>query len=199
MLALKCEMFRQSGKTRLLFVAESEVKKMGNEDLKKVVQSDNLTDEERKQEGMKRKLANLIPFKSDDELTEEEIAKQRELRAKGGRARGEQLKKAKTLKEVTLMLLSTRISREDAEKVLGESAKLIADEDLNVETMLTLKAIGEVAENGNIRALEYLRDTSGQQPKQLIDAQVDTISDAERRLINNLSNRLCILPNDKEA
>lgn len=152
----------------------------------------NLTAEEiqRKEEAKQRRLANLKPFKPYKDLTAEELEHQKELTLKGGIARGEQAKHQKSMKEQALTLLNTRLTREQAERICGQSTELLEDYDLTVQGALLLSAVREVTENGNCRFAEFLRDTSGQAPKQQIEVQADVMTDADRELIANVQKRI---------
>lgn len=83
---------------------------------------------------------NLIPF---DKRTEKE---QREIRIKGGIASGEARREKKTMREMLEYLL--------AKKVEGDKTCLEV-----IMTSATQKAM-----SGDIKAMEFVRDTSGQKP-----------------------------------
>jgi len=151
---------------------------------------DKRTEQERI-EAHKRKVANLVPFKKENALTEEERQKQHDIVVKGGIARGEQVKKAKSMKEQALTLLNTKLSRKEAERLIGDKAELIEDTDLNVQSVLMVRAFMALLEDGNIKSAEFLRDTSGQKPKEEIAIDGNVImTEADRRLLDNLSRRL---------
>lgn len=154
-----------------------------------------MTEEEqkRKEEARKRQLANLQVFKPYKDLTDEERELQHQLAVKGGKARGEQVKKAKTMKEQCLTLLETKLSREQAEQMIGQSTELIADEDLTVQTVLLMSAIREVTENGNSQMAVFLRDTSGQKPKDEISLDASLITtEQDRSLLEKVEKRLSV-------
>lgn len=154
-----------------------------------------LTEEEklRKEEAKKRQLANLKIFKPYSELTEEELKWQKEQTLKGGKARGEQLTKAKNLKEIGNVILDTKVSREVAERLIGESAELLGDNDLTISAMLMLSAVREGIEQGNIKALEFIRDTTGQKPKDTLDVNTNVISEQDKMLLEKLAKRQNVL------
>lgn len=152
---------------------------------------DGMTEEEIKAEKKRRQIANLRPFKPLDQLTPEEAEKQKALIVKGGKARQAQLQKAKTWKEQALALLGTKVSREQAKAMLGEDVNLIPeDADLTVQGVLTVKAMQEFILNGNVKSLEFLRDTSGQKPTNEIEITADIMTDDDRKLLESVSNRL---------
>lgn len=152
-----------------------------------------MTDEqkelERKAEARKRQLANLKVFKPYAELTDEEREEQHSLAVKGGIARGEQVKKAKSMKEQAITLLETKLSREQAQLMIGDSVELIDDKDLTVQSVLLMSAIREVTENGNAKMLEFLRDTSGQKPKDELTIDANVMTDQDKRLLDKALKR----------
>lgn len=129
--------------------------------------------------------ANLRPFNT---LSKEE---QTELSIKGGKARAQQRREQKNLRETALTLLNTPISREQAMKFIGEDSELIEDSDLTMQSILTVRAMRALLDDGNIKSAEFLRDTSGQKPKEeiAIDNKV-IMTDADRKLLENIKNRL---------
>lgn len=162
------------------------------------VKADSLTGKELT--GKEKRLANLRPFaKAGEPQTAEEIQRQREISIKGGKARGEQMKKAKSLKELANDLIECRISRERAQNVLGELAEYIPDENLTNGALLIGSMLGEVLENKTTKAAEFIRDTSGQAPKMQIDATVETFSESDRALMDKIAQRLGILTEENDG
>lgn len=149
--------------------------------------------EAEKEEARKRKLANLKTFRPVSELTEEERKEQDEIRAKGKQAIKEYHQRKKTLKEQAEVLLNTVLSREQLVKIVGDSAELIKDSDCTVQTALLISALREATENGNVKAMEFLRDTSGQRPKDVIDTNLNVMSDADKQLLEKVSKRLNVV------
>lgn len=141
-----------------------------------------------------KKLANLKTFKPLNELSDEEREKQRALAVKGGLARQEQVKQRKTFKQQAVALLNTTLSREQAKMIVGDSIDLIPDEDLTVQTALLISALREATENGNVKAMEFIRDSSGNKPKEelTLDASLVT-TEQDRKLLENVSNRLNVV------
>lgn len=135
--------------------------------------------------GKEKSLANLKPF---SELSPEE---QKAIRSKGGIARGEQRRKQRTMKEQMLALLNTTASREQAQKYLGADAEKLTEDDMTFQGLMTAKMWQEATQNGNAKAAEFCRDTSGQRPKDLLEVSGNVITDADRALMANLSKRLC--------
>lgn len=106
---------------------------------------------------------NLIPF---DELTESE---QREIASRGGKASVKARRKKKLLKECLEMLLENEITDENGETVTGAEA---------IATKIFQKAL-----DGDLKAFEIVRDTSGQKPVEKVvisEVDADVISEVER-------------------
>ena len=143
------------------------------------------------------RLKNLKPLKVTDDMTEEERQRQHEIRSKGGKARALQIEKQKTLKELANQLLNTKVSKERAKNVLGELANDIPDGDLTNGALLLARMLNEVYENGTTKAAEYLRDTSGQKPKEEISLTADIMTDSDRALMANIAERLSATPDSK--
>ena len=149
-----------------------------------------------------KRLANLKPFRKREDITQEEYERQNALRAKGSLKRSENIRKAKSMKEDAIRLLSTTIAREDAVKLLGESVKYIPDDELNFQNLLLMSAYKIATEEGNAKLFEFLRDTSGQKPKEEIDLSANVMTDADRQMLAKLEKRtadLVILPNAEKA
>lgn len=127
-----------------------------------------------------RSRENLRPF---GQLSED---RQRELSIKGGKARQEQVKQRKSMKESLNVLLSMELSQEKAEEISGESL----EGGMTMQEALMIRAI-KTATEGNVKALEFIRDTSGNKPKEEIAIDGNVImTEADRRLLDNLSKRL---------
>ena len=96
---------------------------------------------------------NLIPFTK-------ETAKRKG--KKGGIASGVARRKKRGLKEVLNIILNgNHLSAEMQRKLLEYGYK---SEEINNELYLAIKVF-EVAAKGNVKAIEFIRDTTGQKPK----------------------------------
>ena len=142
--------------------------------------------------GIERRLANLKPI---NEMSEDE---KKEFARKGGIARGEQRRKQRTMKEQMLALLNTTASREQAERYLGADAEKLTEDDMTFQGLMTAKMWQEATLNGNAKAAEFCRDTSGQRPKDIIEMTADITTDSDRALMANIAERLGILPKEKD-
>lgn len=140
--------------------------------------------------GKEKRLANLKPLVEHDGMTEEELAYIRECRSKGGKARAEQLRKAKSLRELANDLLECKVSKERAKKVLGELAEDIAEEDLTNGALLLGAMLNEALDNRTVKSAEFLRDTSGQKPTTEVSLSGEFMTEADRSLIANMAEIL---------
>ena len=140
-----------------------------------------------------KSLNNLRPFaKANEELTEEEKQRQHEIRSKGGKARVLQIERQKTLKELANELLNAKVSRERAQNILGDVADNISEDSLTNGALMLGAMLNEVFENKTAKSAEFLRDTSGQKPKDEINITAETMTEADRSLMANIAERLGI-------
>lgn len=99
---------------------------------------------------------NLKPF---EELTERE---QREIRSKGGKASVKARKRKKEMRERLAILLSMPLKdgkETDIEKI--KSFESLEDKNITVEDAILITMI-QKALKGDLSAITFLRDTSGQ-------------------------------------
>lgn len=158
----------------------------------------NYKSEESKQNSLK----NLKPIRGYDACkTQEEKDRLREIVSKGGKASQECMRKAKSFKDVCNQALTTKVDKEKAMSFVGDDVDLIPfDEDgyTDMQTVLSVRAL-RISADGNAKYLEFVRDTSGQKPKDELSVTADIMSESDRALIENIQKRLECLPNtDKE-
>lgn len=134
--------------------------------------------------GKEKSLANLKPVTS---RTPEE---QREISRLGGIARGEQRRQQRTMREQAQIYLQSLMSHEQAKTYLGVDAEKLSAEDLTVQGVMIAKMAQEAMQNGNAKAAEFVRDTSGQRPKDIIEVSAEIMTDADRSLIANMAEIL---------
>lgn len=125
---------------------------------------------------------NLIPF---NELTQEE---RREIAKKGGKKSGEVRKQRKNAKELLERLLSTNMTDDMITDVLGGSKDLLGDNKTAYNVMLTKML--QVACSGDTKAFVALRDTVGDKPADKQEITADIMTDADRKLIDNIKKRI---------
>lgn len=157
-----------------------------NQNSENIANDNNISISQKRQNS----LNNLKPFKPYSELTPEEQQKQRELLSKGGKARTEQINRQKSMKESAQVLLSVKVSRDTAKKWLGEDYDVDGIETM--QDLITARMIRETLENGNAKAYELVRDTSGNKPisAAALDITADIVTAADRALIDKVADRL---------
>ena len=133
-------------------------------------------------------MANLKPFVKCEDMTEE----QRAIHVKGAYATAEKKRQKRNLQETTLAVLEQRVSREQAQKFIGDKADLIEDENLDMQTLLSIRLATALFEEGNAKAFELLRDTSGQgvKAKSEIELNGNIMTDADRSLLAKITARM---------
>lgn len=99
---------------------------------------------------------NLIPL---NERTKEE---QREIAKKGGIASGKARRKKKLLRQILDEIGESRLNTDEAKDIA--KALSINKRDVTYDVAIMFKAVNE-AMNGNIKAMEFIRDTRGQNNK----------------------------------
>jgi hypothetical protein len=134
--------------------------------------------------GIEKRQKNLVSI--TDRTPEEQF----NIRSLGGKARQEQIKKQRTMKEQALIYLQSKVSKETATKYLGtEEAEKLSEEDLTVQGIMIAKMAQEAMDNGNAKAAEFVRDTSGQRPKDIVEVSADIITASDRDLLANIADR----------
>lgn len=98
---------------------------------------------------------NLIPL---SERTKDE---QREIAKKGGRASGKARRKKRTAQEAAQLILNLPVKKEQDE-ILEEYG--IEKSDRNYLILIMVKAV-QMASDGDLKAIEFIRDTLGENPK----------------------------------
>ena len=120
-----------------------------------------------------------------NERTKEE---QREIAKKGGKKSGEVRKQRKNAKELLERLLSTNMTDDMIEDVLGGSQDLLGDDKTAYNVMLTKML--QVACSGDTKAFVALRDTVGDKPADKQEITADIMTDADRKVIENIKKRI---------
>ncbi len=111
---------------------------------------------ERSEKNEMSKENNLIPL---NERTKEE---QREIARKGGIASGKARRKKKLLRQILDEIGESRLNTDEAKDIA--KALSINKRDVTYDVAIMFKAVNE-AMNGNIKAMEFIRDTRGQNNK----------------------------------
>ena len=111
---------------------------------------------ERSEKNEMSKENNLIPL---NERTKEE---QREIARKGGIASGKARRKKKLLRQIIDEIGESRLNTNEAKDIA--KALSINKRDVTYDVAIMFKAVNE-ALGGNIKAMEFIRDTRGQNNK----------------------------------
>ncbi len=104
---------------------------------------------------------NLIPF---NQLSESE---QRELASRGGKASGEARRKKASMKQSMQSLLDMKLNDKLAQQL--KQLGLVGDE-WTFTDLINVSAI-QAASRGNVRAMEFIRDTAGQNAELILHEQ----------------------------
>lgn len=131
---------------------------------------------------------NLISI--NDRTTEE----QRAIQKKGGKARAEQMKRRKAAKELLETLLETKMKDDMIDDVLGGSQDLLNGDKTAYNVMLA--KMFQVACSGDTKAFIAIRDTVGDKPVDKQEISADIITDADRKMIDNIKKRIEYAPID---
>lgn len=111
---------------------------------------------ERSEKNEMSKENNLIPL---NERTKEE---QREIAKKGGIASGKARRKKKLLRQILDEIGESRLNTDEAKDIA--KALSMNKRDVTYDVAIMFKAVNE-ALGGNIKAMEFIRDTRGQNNK----------------------------------
>ena len=94
------------------------------------------------------------------------------------------------MKEQAQAYLQALVDRETAVKYLGaKEADKLTDDDLTIQGLMIARMSQEAIENGNAKAAEFVRDTSGQRPKDIVEVSADIITASDRDLLANIADR----------
>ena len=88
-----------------------------------------------------------------------------------------------------------RTFKEVIEEMLCSKASKSAIEDLNLKADATnlemiIASAARQAERGNVKAMDFLRDTIGQKPSDRLEATVENLTAEDREMLENIKNRL---------
>ena len=114
---------------------------------------------------------NLKPF--DSNQNREEAKKNGR---KGGKKSGEVRRQKKTMREILDYLLEKELTSKNGEKAT------------TLEAMMT--AMIKQGLNGNVKAVEFIRDTTGQKPTEKVEATNATITVTDEKTIESVMNKL---------
>ena len=148
-----------------------------------------IRDGEVEPEGSQKGWLNIKPIP----LTERPEEEAREIRRKGAetvnKIHGEK-KSARESLERMLSILATDeiIAQADIENALAERLKR-ENPHMTVYDVMNASAIGR-AISGNVKAMEYVRDTHGDKPVDKVDVTGNIMTDSDRELLQTVNARL---------
>lgn len=126
--------------------------------------------------------ANLVMFDSNQNREQAKING-----AKGGVKSGEVRRARKTASELLTKILTTNMTDEQIEEVLGGAKTLLNGDNTSYNVML-VKAL-QLAVSGDTKALSFIRDTVGDMPTSKTEVKAE-ITDADKQLLDTVKNRL---------
>lgn len=121
-----------------------------------------------------------------------------EIRRKGQKAQREIYGKKKSAKESLENILSIKVTddimqKADLDPTIIERVKRSGVE-LTFYDLVQMVAVGR-AVDGNINAIQYVRDTNGDKPTDKVDISGEIVTDTDRALMQSIAERL----NDAET
>lgn len=150
-------------------------------------------------DGKSKREKNLIPMRTYDGMSEDEKKRQFEIRSKGGKARQEQIAKRKSMREDLEQLLNCKVSKDQAEILLGDDAEMLGN-DFSVQRVMLVRAIQEATQEGSAKLLEFIRNTVGDAPKTEISLDADIITESDKRLLDSFEvDSLVNMPKKKSV
>lgn len=111
-----------------------------------------------------------------------DIEEDREIQSKGGKVLQAALKQQRTFADVISIMLAQKASKNDIEDL---ELKPGAD---NLDVIIA--AAAKQASRGNVKAMEFLRDTIGQKPTEKLSAEVTALTPEDKELLERVSKRL---------
>ena len=105
-----------------------------------------------------------------------------EVSRKGGKALQATLKQRRTFREAIDYMLREKASKQNIEEL-----KLTADAtNLDVIIAAALKQ----SAHGNVKAMDFLRDTVGEKPVEQLNADISGLSEEDKQMLENIKSRL---------
>lgn len=135
-------------------------------------------------------IANLRPGAS---LNDMEPAKRREVQQAGARASAESQAKRRTIREIYNDLLQQPDSVESLEdQELAERVQVMAQQKGRAVTVYEAiaAAMAAKAKAGDVKAAVFVRDSAGDKPAEQMEITAETMTDADRKMLQNIQARL---------
>lgn len=106
----------------------------------------------------------------------------KEVRRKGAEALNARNAQRRTFREAIDVMLKQKASKQNAEELhLTEDAT-----NLDVIIAAALKQ----SAHGNVKAMDFLRDTVGEKPVEQLNADISGLSEEDKQMLENIKNRL---------
>jgi len=117
------------------------------------------------------------------------------LKILGGDPDNDRLIQIKGAEHSNAMQAQRRTFKEVIEEMLCSKASKSAIEDLNLKADATnlemiIASAARQAERGNVKAMDFLRDTIGQKPSDRIEASIENLTPEDREMLENIKSRL---------
>lgn len=126
---------------------------------------------------------NLIP------LSERTKSEQREIARQGGISSGKARRQKRTMKDTMSILMSMAVKEGDIPDI--EEIKSVAELNklnMDIETAICIKQAMKAVKNGDTKAAEFCRDTSGNKPVDKVvvsEVSQDIIDEVERAVLGD--------------
>jgi len=104
------------------------------------------------------------------------------LRHKAAVAGGHAKKERQTAREILAQILQREMTPEEAKKYLGHYPEIATKYGVMLE-----KVADRVLKDGDVRSMEFIRDTVGDKPTDSIELTANMITDKDRELLNLLT------------
>lgn len=127
------------------------------------------------------KLANLIPLNCRTMDERKEIGRRGIIKTQERKA------EKKNLQEIARAMLEQTASEKMIKAVLGDSTETMQDSTFG--SLLIAKGLIEALQ-GSFKWAEFVRDTSGQRPKNEMEISADIITDSDRALLDKLTSEM---------
>lgn len=115
-------------------------------------------------------------FKKFGEYTPEEAAEMHRKSVETQKRKREERKRASELLE---LILSKKLTQEKATAILGHEAQ-----DLSKYGVMLEKVADKVLKEGDVKAMEFIRDTVGDKPESNVNVNANVITEKDRELLD---------------
>lgn len=137
--------------------------------------------------------------KVTEDTPKEVVERQREIQSKGGKALAEKRRVQKTMREITQDFLNKKMSNQSARELIGgRVGELLEGPEITVTDLLTARMVKAAIDEGNVRAMEYLRDTSGNKPTDRKEVTANIMTENDKALLEKVSKRLGNMPKNED-